>query len=109
MFRAFVAKVLAVVLAQEHAGRQREARFANVIRVRPTGRAVGRDQARLPRAPDRHADGDHHRQQAAAARDGAAGVEHARRVGVEEEPPLEQAPWVVDRRAEKIEPGRAKA
>lgn len=102
-------QVLAVVLAEEHAGRLREASLANVIRVRPACRAVGRNQPRLARAPDRHTDGDHHRQQATAARDGAAGIEHARRVGIEEEPPLEQFPRVVDRCAEKIEPGRAKA
>jgi hypothetical protein len=60
VFRAFMPQVLAVVLAEEHAGRLREARLANVLRVRPAGRAVGRDQARLPRAPDRHADGDQH-------------------------------------------------
>jgi hypothetical protein len=60
VFRAFMPQVLAIVLAEEHAGRLREAGLANVLRVRPARRAVGRDQARLPRAPDRHADGDHH-------------------------------------------------
>ncbi len=109
VFRAFVAQVLAIVLAEEHPGRLCEAGSTNVLRVRPACRAVGRNQPRLARAPDRHTDGDHHRQQAAAARDGAAGIEHAGRVGIEEEPPLEQFPRVVDRRAKKIEPGRAKA
>ena len=109
VFRAFMAQILAIVLAKEHAGRLREAGLANVLRTRPAGRSVGRDQTRLPRAPDRHADGDHHPQQAAATRDGAARVKDARRVGVEEEPPLEQPPRVIDRRAEEIEPRRAKA
>ncbi|CRX12436.1 hypothetical protein PAERUG_P64_East_of_England_6_01_14_03954 [Pseudomonas aeruginosa] len=109
VFRAFMPQVLAIVLAEEYAGRLRQARLANVLRIRPACRTVGGNEVRLARAPDRHADGDHHRQQAAAARDGAAGIEHARRVGVEEEPPLKQLPRVVDRRAEKIEPGRAKA
>src|SRR3546814_13291631 len=36
-------------------------------------------------------------------------IEHARRVSIENEPPLKQLPRVVDRRAKKIEPGRAKA
>jgi len=102
-------QVLPVVLTEEHAGRLREARLANVLRVRPAGRAVGRDQARLPRAPDRHANRHQHCDKTAAARDGAAGVEHPRRVSVEEEPPLEQPPRVIDRRAEEIKPGRAKA
>src|SRR3546814_5856767 len=90
MLWPFVEQVLAIMLAEEYAGRLREARFANVLRVGPAGRAVGRDQARLPRAPDRHANRHQHGDKTAAARDGAAGVEHARRVGVEEEPPLEQ-------------------
>jgi len=41
--------------------------------------------------------------------DGAAYVEDMRRVGIEEEPPLEQPPGVIDRRSEEIKPGRAKA
>jgi hypothetical protein len=45
VFRAFVAQVLAVVLAEEHAGRLREARLANVLRVGPACRAVGGDEA----------------------------------------------------------------
>lgn len=97
------------MLAEEDACRARQSRLANVIGIRPARRAVGRDQLRLARAPDRHADGDHHGYQAAAARDGAADVEDARRIGIEEEPPLEQAPWVVNRRAQEIEPGRAQA
>jgi hypothetical protein len=109
VFRAFVPQVLTIVLAEEHAGRLREAGLANVIRIRPACRAVGRDQARLTGAPNRHADGHQHGHQAAAARDGAAGVKDARSVGIEEEPPLEQPPRVIDRRTEEVEPGRAKA
>src|SRR3546814_8984127 len=74
----------------------------------PAGRAVGRDQTRLARAPDGHAYGDHHGHQAASARDGATNVKDVRRIGVEKEPPLEQLPRVVDRRAKEIEPRRAK-
>jgi hypothetical protein len=77
VFRAFMTQVLAIVLAEEHAGRLREARLANVMRIRPARRAVGRDQARLPRAPDRHGDGDDHGDHAAAAGNGTAGVEDA--------------------------------
>ena len=47
--------------------------------------------------------------QAAATRNGAADVKDAGRVGIEEEPPLEQPPRVIDRRTEEVEPGRAKA
>src|SRR3546814_15964731 len=108
MLWPFVEQVLAIMLAEEYAGRLREARFANVLRVGPAGRAVGRDQARLPRAPDRHANRHQHGDKTAAARDGAAGVEHARRVGVEEEPPLEQPPRVIDRRAEETKQGQPK-
>src|SRR3546814_17323811 len=55
MLWPFVAQVLAIMLAEEYAGQLREARFANVLRVGPAGRAVGREQERLPRAPERHA------------------------------------------------------
>ncbi|MCY1374639.1 hypothetical protein D9M69_619920 [compost metagenome] len=109
MFRAFMPQVLAIVQAQEHAGRLREAGLANVLRVRPARRAVGRDQARLAGAPYRHGNGDDHRDHAAGAGNGAARVEDLRRIGTEEEPPFKQLPRVVDRRAKKIEPGRAKA
>ena len=109
VFRALVAQVLVIVLAEEHAGRLCEAGLANVLRVRPARRAVGRDQARLTRAPYRHGNGDDHRDHAAGAGNGTAGVEDLRRIGTEEEPPLKQLPRVVDRPAKKIEPGRAKA
>src|SRR5260221_14431442 len=95
--------------AEEHAWRLAKARFVNALRVGPARGAVGRDQLGLARAPDRHADGNHHRDQAAACGNGTAHVEYMRRVGVEEEPPLEQAPGVIDRRAEEIEPGRTQA
>ncbi|CUI67416.1 Uncharacterised protein [Achromobacter xylosoxidans] len=102
-------QVLAIVLAQEHAGRLCEASLANVLCVRPARRAVGCDHACLTRAPDRHGDGDAHGDHAAGAGNRAAGVEDLRRIGAEEEPPLKQLPRVVDRRAKKVEPGRAKA
>jgi hypothetical protein len=104
-----MAQVLAVVLAEEHARWLREARLANVLRVRPAGRPVGRDQACLPRAPDRHGNGDGHGDHATAARDGSAGVEGFRGIGAVRKPPLKQLPRVIDRRAKKIEPRRAKA
>ena len=66
-------------------------------RFRPTRRAVGGHQPRLPRPPDRHTDSNHHRRQATGPGDGTAGDKHAGRIGVEEEPPVEQAPWVVNR------------
>ena len=99
MFRAFMPQVLAVVLAEEHAGRLREARLANVLRVSPARRAVSGDKARLARAPDRHGDGNAHGDHAAGAGNGAAGVEDLRLISAEEEPPLKQLPGVVDRRA----------
>src|SRR5574337_918455 len=102
-------QVLALVLAEEHAGRLREARLANVLRVSPARRAVGGDEARLARTPDRHGDGNAHGGHTAGARNGAASVEDLRRIGAEEEPPLKQLPRVVDRRAKEVEPGRAKA
>ena len=107
MLWPFMAQVLAIVLAEEHADRLREARLANVLRIRPTGRTVGRDQACLSRAPDRHGNG--HGDHAAATGDGSARVEDFRGIGAVREPPLKQLPRVVDRRAKKIEPGRAKA
>ncbi len=109
VFRPFVPQVVAVMLAEKDAGGLRQPGLANVGDIGPAGRAIGRHFARLARAPHRHGDGDHHGQQAAARRDHAAGVEHLRRVGVEEEPPLEQLPRVIDRRAVEVEPGRAQA
>ena len=50
----------------------------------------------------------HQCQQAAASGDAAANVEDFRRIGIEDEPPLEQTPGVIDRRAQQLEPGRAK-
>src|SRR5690606_4199704 len=73
------------------------------------GRSVGRDKACLPRAPDRHSNGDGHGDHATAASDGSAGVEDFRGIGAVRKPPLKQLPRVIDRRAKKIEPGRAKA
>ncbi len=109
VFRAFMAQVVVAVLAEEYTGRLRQPGLANVIRFGPACRTVGGDEARLPRTPHRHGDGNHHGHQAAAARDGPAYVENMRRIGVEEEPPLEQSPGVVDRRSEEIKPRRAKA
>ncbi|KAG1255873.1 hypothetical protein G6F68_010050 [Rhizopus microsporus] len=80
VFWAFMAQVLPVMLAEEHAGWLH-----------------------------RHADGNQHGDKAAAAGNRAANVEDTRCVGVEEEPPLEQPPRVIDRRAQEVEPGRAKA
>src|SRR5690606_20154017 len=40
---------------------------------------------------------------------GAPDVEDLWRIGTEEEPPVEQPPGVIDRRAEAVEPGRAQA
>jgi hypothetical protein len=72
-------------------------------------RAVRGDQFGLARSPHRH----HHRDgsciQAAASRDRAAREEDVWRVGVEEVPPLEQAPWVVDGRVKYFEPRGAKS
>jgi len=104
-----MAQVLLAMQAEEHARRLVKARLVDVLRIGPAGRAVGRDQLGLARAPDRHADGNYHRDQAAACGNGTARVEDMRRVGVEEEPPLEQAPGVVDRRTEEVEPRRAQA
>lgn len=36
-------------------------------------------------------------------------VEDLRRIGIEDEPPLEQTPGVIDRYAQQLEPGRPQA
>jgi hypothetical protein len=90
MFRPFMSEVLVVVLAEEDARREGQSSFADVDGIGPACRAIGRDQPRLPRAPDRHGDGDQQSEQTAATRNRTACVEDVRRVGIEEEPPLEQ-------------------
>lgn len=107
MLQPSMAQVTAVEQAEEHARQAHQPGLDDFRGGGPARRAVGGDAARLARAPHRHADG--HRHQAAGPGNGAALGEDVRRVGVKEKPPLEQAPGVVDRRAEEIEPGRTKA
>lgn len=104
-----MAQVLLAMLAEEHSAGAVQARLAHVICRGPASGSVGGDRPRLPRAPDRHAYCHAHRGQTAAARYRAAHVEDIGCVGVEEEPPFEQAPGVVDRRAEGLEPRSAQA
>ena len=104
-----MAQVLTVMQAEENTGRAGQSGLADFFSIGPTCGAVGRDQLGLPRAPDRHADGDHHGDQAAGASNGTTRVEDMRRVSVEKEPPLEQPPRVIDRRAEKVKPRSAQA
>src|SRR5438132_722794 len=102
-------QVLTVMEPEKNTGGPGQPGLADVIGISPTRRAVGRDELRLPRSPYRHGDRDQHGHQAAATRDRAADVEHMRRVGIEEEPPLEQSPGVIDRCSEEVEPRRAQA
>src|SRR5690606_11089079 len=104
-----MAEVLVTILAEEHAGRLRQPGLATVICFGPARRTVGGDEARLPRAPHRHRNGNDHGHEAAATRDGPAYVEDMRRIGIEEEPPLEQPPRVIDRRSKEVKPRRAEA
>ncbi|MNM72962.1 hypothetical protein D3C81_846750 [compost metagenome] len=104
-----MAQVLVAVKAEKDPGRLGQPSLADVGGISPARRAVGRDQLGLPRAPDRHGDGNAHGDHAAGAGNGAAGVEDLRCIGAEKEPPLKQHPRVVDRRAKEVEPGRAKA
>ncbi|MCY1280744.1 hypothetical protein D9M70_295360 [compost metagenome] len=109
MFGAFVTQILVVKLAEEYTRGLGQAGFAHFIGIGPARRAVGGDSACLSRPPDRHADGHHQCQQAAAGGDGAADVENVRRIGIEDEPPLEQTPGVIHRRTQQLKPGRPQA
>ncbi|MCY1505840.1 hypothetical protein D9M68_400650 [compost metagenome] len=109
MLRPFVAQVLVVMQPEEDTCRPVQTRLVDVGGLGPARRAIGRDQARLARTPDRHGDGDAHGDHAAGGRNGATDVENLRSIGAEEEPPVEQPPGVIDRRAEAVEPGRAQA
>src|SRR5690606_15418338 len=102
--RALMTQVMVVVQPEKHTGRAGEPRLTDVFRFGPTRRAVGGDLTRLAGAPYRHGDGDAHRDQAAYTGDGTADVEHLRRIGTEEKPPVEQSPGVINRRFEKLEP-----
>ncbi|MCY1555915.1 hypothetical protein D9M68_926160 [compost metagenome] len=109
MLGAFVAQVLLLEQTEEHARRPRQSGLAYLIRIGPARRAVGRNPPSLACARDGHADGHHQREQATAGGDATADVEDLRRVGIEEEPPLEQTPGVIDRRTQPFEPGRPQA
>ncbi len=109
VFRAFMAEVLAAMQPEENPVGLDQPSFAYVFRIGPACRTVGGDKARLPRAPHRHGDGDHHGHQTTSTRDGPADIEDVRRVGIKEEPPLEQPPRVIDRGSKEVEPWRAKA
>ena len=97
VLRPVMAQVLLTMLAKEHSAGAVQPGTPNVIGRGPSCGTVGGDQPRLPRAPDRHAHRNAHRSQAAATRDRTAHVEDIGCVGIEEEPPFEQAPGVVDR------------
>ena len=109
MLGTFVAQVVAVLAAQENAGRAGQAGTADFSGQRPACRTVGRDQLGLPCTPHRHGDGDDGTGEAAACCDGTAAQEDVGRIGIEEVPPLEQPPRVIDRRSEQVEPRRAEA
>ncbi|MNP18459.1 hypothetical protein D3C76_1109430 [compost metagenome] len=109
MLGAFMAQVLLLEHTEEHASWPRQPSLAYLIRIGPARRAIGGDLPRLAGAPDGHADGHPQGQQAAARSDATANIEDVRRVGIEEEPPLEQSPRVIDRRAQPFEPGRSQA
>ena len=109
MLGAFVAQVVAILAAEEHAGRAGQPGTADFSGQRPACRTVGRDQPGLPCAPHRHRDGDEGTGEAAACRDGTAAQEDVGRIGIEEVPPLEQLPRVIDRHTEQVEPRRAES
>ena len=109
MLGAFVAQVVAIFTAQENAGRAGQPGAADFNGQRPACRAVGRDQLGLPGAPHRHGDGQRGAGEAAARCDGAAAQEDVGRIGIEEVPPLEQPPRVIDGRAIQVEPRRTEA
>lgn len=103
MFRAAVTQVVLLVQTEEDPGGTGQAGFADLDRISPARRSIGCDQPGLTWTPYRHADGDDRSGQAACTSDGPAMRKDAGCVGVVGEPPFEQAPGVVDGRAESIE------
>src|SRR3989344_1900572 len=79
-FSPFMAQILAVMQAEKDTGRTGQSGLADFFGIGPACGAVGRDQLGLPRAPDRHADGNHHSDQATGTGDGTTRVEDVRRV-----------------------------
>src|SRR5690606_41800598 len=75
----------------------------------PARGAVGCDELRLSSPPHRHGDGDHRADEPAACCYSAAAHEDVGCVSIEEVPPFEQSPWVIDRNVEETEPRRTEA
>ncbi|MNV52982.1 hypothetical protein D3C71_1451010 [compost metagenome] len=107
MLGSVVAQIPAVHLAQQHAVITHQPGGAGVAGVAPSRCAVGRRRRRLPRTPDRHSDGDSDGDKRRTRCDRAALQEEARRIGVIDEPPEEEARRGVDRMTKDLEPGRA--
>lgn len=103
MVRAIMAKVGALRLTKEHAGRFQQAGLAQVPAFRPPRRAEGRD----PLVPPGPEDGSRYRDydggNAARAGDQPAPVEHIRRIGIEGIPPAEKSPGHIDRHVQDDE------
>ncbi|MCY1495380.1 hypothetical protein D9M68_292810 [compost metagenome] len=109
MLRTFMAQVLPLEQAKEYPRRLGQPGAAHLIRLGPACRPVGRNLPSLARPPEGHADSHRQGQQAAAGGDAATDVENVRRIGIEEKPPLEQTPRVIDGHAQPFEPGRSQA
>ncbi len=102
-----MAQIVAVKPAEHDAVRSEQAGRLDLVGVRPARRAVGLGVLRLAGAPDRHADGDGDRGEAAGGGDQRAFDEDAGRVGVVEVPPPEEGWRRIDRQPGEIEPRRA--
>ncbi len=110
VLRARMAQIVAVLArrpSEEDAFGLRQPGVIDLFMRGPARRAVGRDTSRRPRAPDGRRDGGARGEQTARRRDRPATQKDARRIGIEEVPPLEQLPRLVDRNARDAEPWRS--
>jgi hypothetical protein len=108
VLRSVMPKVVALKAAEHDPVRTKEAGAADFILRRPTRRAIGRDGLGFPRPPDRHADRDPDRREAAGGSNARTLDEDAWRISVVVIPPPEKDHGHINRRARNLEPRQPK-
>ncbi len=104
MLGSVVAQIVALQLPQHHPVRAEQPCRLHLSLHGPTRRTIGLDVLGFGRAPDRHADGDRDRNEAAGCGDVGTLHKDGRRIGVVEIPPPEEGRRIVDRPTDQLEP-----